>query len=313
MTKSPLVCGMVTDVDRWAQSGAWIRIIAGSFLTFLIVRITVDSVGLPANAMLVTPSAGLAVPFGIVFGLPAAIGLFAAVFVSQVFQSGILLFGVVEGMSLFALAMTAAIGWRAELELPAGVTIDVEGVPGFVLVTAVGTVGAGAVLAWGGELLGLFPFYVAFVDTLLRYLVATVVVGSAITLLLLTIVESTHSTSAPGQSDVLGAGFVFVPVLWGGLGLVGSLGFSIRERIPRAVFEEFGIEVLYHLVHPDVFGSGGRRVQVVFGSVMLLIWVYTVRTSKLSKPEARSHDDESTASLEEEQRAVSSRTEDMEV
>jgi len=69
---------------------------------------------------------------------------------------------------------------------------------------------------------------------------------------------------------------ITIPFLWALFGIIGSLGFVLRERMIRSNFASRGVEVLYDLIHPDIFGQGGRRVQVVWGTFMLLVLIVSL-------------------------------------
>jgi hypothetical protein len=74
---------------------------------------------------------------------------------------------------------------------------------------------------------------------------------------------------------------IIAPSFWALFGIVGSAGFAVREAIPRTSFERRGVEYLYDLVHPSIFGQGGRRAQVVFGAlVILLLFISITRFQK---------------------------------
>lgn len=304
---------MVEDEDRPIRTGRLLLVVVGSFVAFIALRVVLDGVLSLDGSLLLTPSAGLAVPLGILFGIPAAVGILAAALVAQAMQAGLTMFGVFESLSLFALAAVSALGWQSEIELPTGSALDVQGIPGFAIITAIGTVGAASILAWGGEILGLFPFYVLFVDTLLRYLVATAIVAPFVAGLSLLSGRRGNLWSSE-MTATFGPGFALIPAIWAIMALIGSIGFNIRERIPLVVFENMGIEFLYYLVHPDIFGRGGRRIQVVFGAVMLVAWMYVFKyRRKTTAGNASAVNDDSVPSLDSERTTVSSRTEEAEV
>lgn len=313
MAKPPLAPDMV-DEERWGRVPDQLPVAAGSFVSFVALRLALDGVVSLSGSWLVTPSAGLAVPFGAAFGLPAAVGIGVAALAVGTLQAGTAVLATVDALSLFALAVVPAFAWESEIQLRTG-TLALTGVAGFAVVTAVGVVGGASVLAWGGELVGQFPFYVTFLDGLVRYLVATATVVPVF-LAALVLTGRPTTLSSPTVSHRLGLGFVAVPVFWAALAVVGSVGFGIRERIPRFVFETYGVEFLYRLVHPDVFGRGGRRAQVAFGALMLVAWALTFRRTRLSNAGANAaepvHDDDAVhSSVDGEKTTVSSRTEEV--
>jgi hypothetical protein len=306
---------MVVD-GRSSRLPGTALVLGGCFCAFLALRLTLDGV-FSVFGVIVTPSVGLAVPLGAAFGLPAAVGVAAGAFVAQTYQVGVSLMALFGGLSVFVLAMVASLGWQSEVRIGSGTLLDVVGVAGLVVLTAIGAIGAAAVLAWGGELVGRFPFYVTVIDAVVRYLVATAIVGPPlyIGIWVASSRQPRLQSSMPTRS--VGLGFVAVPFLWAAVGFVGSVGFNIRERLSRAAFEIRGIQPLYNLIHPDIFGQGGRRAQVVFGAVMIVLWAFTTRSRTLSDPKCASaesvHEDETVrSSIDSENTTVSSRTEEME-
>lgn len=304
----------MVDDERWGRVHDQLPVAAGSFVSFIVLRLTLDGVVSLSGSVLVTPSAGLAVPFGAAFGLPAAVGLAVSALAVQTLQAGPTVLATVDALSLFSLAVVPAVAWESEIQLRTG-TLTLTGVAGFAVVTVVGTVGGASVLAWGGELVGQFPFYVTFLDALARYLVGTATIVPVF-VVALSFTGRPATLSSPAVSQRLGWTFVAVPFLWAGLALVGSVGFSIRERISRAAFETYGVEILYRLVHPDLFGRGGRRAQVVLGALMLVAWLLTFRRTRLPNAQGDAaeavHDDDAvTSSLDGEKTTVSSRTEEV--
>jgi hypothetical protein len=293
-----------------------VLVAGGTFCAFLALRFALDGV-FSVFGVILTPSVGLAVPLGAAFGLPAAVAVAVAAFVAQTYQVGFSMMAVFGGLSVFVLATVAWLGWRSKVQLNSGTRLAIVGVPGLLIVTVVGSVGAAAVLAWGGEIVGRFPFYVTVLDTVLRYLVATALVGPPLLVGLWVALNRRSRLQSSTPTRSVGLGFVTVPLLWAVVAFVGSVGFNIRERLPQAAFEIRGIEPLYHLVHPDIFGQGGRRAQVVFGAVMIVLWAFTTRGRTLSDPKCATtgsvHEDESVrSSIDSEKTTVSSRTEEME-
>jgi hypothetical protein len=306
---------MVVD-GRSSRLSRTTVVMGGSFCAFLALRLTLDGV-FSVFGVILTPSVGLAVPLGVGFGLPAAVGVAVGAFVAQTYQVGFSLMAVFAGLSMFVLATVASLGWQSEVRINSGTLLDVVGVAGLVVVTAIGAIGAAAVLGWGGELVGRFPFYVTVLDAVERYLVATAIVGPPLFVGIWVASSRQPRVQSPTPTRSVGLGFVAVPVLWAAVAFVGSVGFNIRERLSQAAFEIRDIEPLYTLIHPDIFGRGGRRAQVVFGAVMLVLWAFTTRSRTLSDPKCAAsetvHEDEGVrSSIDSEKTTVSSRSEEME-
>lgn len=308
---------MVVDDGHSGRVHTQLLVAMTSFVAFVVLALALDGLVVLPGHVVLTPSVGLAVPLGAAFGLPAAVGLAVATAVVTGTQTGLSMLAAFDGLSLFVLALVAALGWRSELQLSAGTALDASGVSGLVALTAVGSVGGASVLAWGGEFLGLFPFYVTFLDALVRSLVATAVVVSVLVGANSLLGRPVDGHSAE-SSHRIHRGFVWIPFLWALLAVIGSVGFNIRERIAETAFETYGVEFLYHLVHPDLFGRSGRRAQVAFGAVMLVAWAVTFGRTRLSNPqeastEAVREDESIRSSLDSERTTVSSRPEEAEV
>lgn len=272
----------------------WALVGACSFVGYLLVRFLLDGV-VAVGSTPFTPSAGLAIPLGVFFGVPAAVGIAAGALVVGVARAGIPLWVLFEALSLFLLSL---VSWRAwalyfdpAIELSSSTLgqTTVTGPAGWIRfgsLTVLASVGAAAFLAWGGELLGLFPFYVTLPDVAARYVLATTVAGVPLAVVLSIVAGQTGSEetkqpeSAPSRTRR--RAFVLIPVVWGLAGFAGGVGFSIRERLDVTTFEEFGVEFLYHWVHPDIFGQGARRVQVALGAVLLVAWLFTLRQPDVS-------------------------------
>lgn len=271
---------MAADIRtrRWVWGGV------GSFVGYLLLRFGVDGSIVLADSIVLTPSAGLAIPLGVLFGLPAAVGIASGALVAALFYSAFSLWSVFEGASLFVLALASSLAWGVHVA-PGGRTVTgVSGWSGFVSLAAIVSTGTAAFLAWGGEFLGLFPFYVTFPDALVQYVLATALVAPPLVFVLsrlrMRTNQNSHEEKPPNTtvapSQTIRWAFALVPVLWGGVAMAGGIGFSIRERIDRLTFQEYGFEFLYHWFHPDVFGQGGRRIQVAFGALMLVGWLLTL-------------------------------------
>lgn len=267
----------------------WVLAGASSFVGYLLFRFLFDGVVAVGSTPL-TPSAGLAVPLGIFFGVPAAVGIAAGALIAGIARTGLPLWTVFEALSLFLLAVVSWRGWmlyfepdieRSSSALGQTAVTGPAGWIRFCSLTVLASVGSAAFLAWGGELLGLFPFYVTLPDIAARYVLATTVAGVPVAVFLSALASQTstevvsQSESAPSQTRRWA--FVFLPLVWGVTGFAGGVGFSIRERIDVRTFEEFGVDFLYHWVHPEIFGQGGRRVQVALGAVLLAAWLFTLR------------------------------------
>ena len=256
-----------------------------SFAIYLVLRYTLDGSVILADFLIVTPSVGLAIPLGVLLGYPAAVGLLCGALAVALAHSVLSFWTLFEALSLFVLALVSSLAWGVHVGPDERAVGGLAAWLSFASLTLVVSTGAAAFLGWAGELLGLFPFYVTFPETLLRYVLATAVVAPP-----LVIAATRTRTWAPHErmpntepstpSKRNRWGFVLVPLVWALLAVTGSIGFSIRERFDRTTLQDLGFEFLYHWVHPDVFGQGGRRVQVVFGALMFTAWLATLTATR---------------------------------
>lgn len=267
-----------------------LALVLSAAVGFSLTHVLLDGVVVLGGTVL-APSVGLAVPLGVTFGLPAAVGLALGVVVRDALRLVISLETAFAALSLFLLAAIPYLLWRYEVgpvsmwreRLAAGPRWWLE----FALVATTAALGAAAFRAWGFEFLGSFPFYVSFLTTFLEYLLATVLVAPALIVAFrVGRVRDRLGTHPDGDAVTPSRATTrfewlayLVPVAWVVGGLIGSVGFGIRERVSLQGFRDVNVGFLYDWIHPDVFGYGGRRAQVVFGAIMMILAVYVVRRS----------------------------------
>lgn len=240
--------------------------------TYGVLSLLFDGTLQIGGDIVLQPSSGLAVPAGIVFGLPGAVGIGLAVLVVDASTLGPAVVWV--AVAHVALALLGYELWNRGI-LPTDPPAAFEGADfwlGVLSVTALSSVVAAALLAWGYEVLGLFPFHVSFPSAVVDFALGTLLVGlpalSAVTRLGGRRSVGGEAASAERRRFWL---LLSTALLWSVGALVGSLGFAIREKLSADVFVSRGLGVLYEVVHPDVFGHGGRRAQVVFGGLVLTL------------------------------------------
>lgn len=275
--------------------------------SYLLAHILLDG-QLWVGGVVLTLSSGLAVPFGVVFGMPAAVGLALGVVAKDSLRLVVSTGTLVSALSLFLVSSVAAVYWRHGVRPDAADVTQPRWWFRFGAVVGVASAAGAAFLAWGRELLGIAPFYLAFgraFTTLLTaslFLTPVVVLPVARSRLSGRLVRRSQPThdSPPSPHDpsesahtppnsahgprpttqrssriVLGA----VSLLWAGCGLLWSVGFQLRQRTPLAGFERLDVVFLYDAIHPARFGQGGRWAQAVFGVVMLTLLGNALRRS----------------------------------
>lgn len=247
-----------------------------SLVGYLLAHILVDG-RLWVEGIVLAPSSGLAIPLGVVFGLPAAVGLAVGVVVKDSLRLVLSVDTMIYSLWLFVMAAAAHLAWQYRFHPASSDLTQPSWWSGFAAcgLTAI-TTGA-AIFAWASELLGVRPFYLAFGTAFLTSLVGAclftplVVVPVARSRLAerLGAVQDSSPSLSGRRRTLLTVG----PFLWAVCGLVWSIGFQIRQRTPVVGFERLNLEALYYVIHPDVFGQGGRRLQVLGGAVMLTLLI----------------------------------------
>lgn len=254
----------------------------GSSTGYLVVSHFLNGVPTVRGHLLVGTSAGLAIPLGVMFGLPAALGVGVGVLLDDVLRFAFSLNSVFNGLSHFIAASFAHVLWRHDVhpipspskEGSGSVRFWVD----FAVVALLASTSAAAFLAWGYEILGAFPFYTSFVAAFTNYLLATTILTPLLVYPAFRFGVSSNPKTPRGTGGTEMSNYasvrspaVVLPVLWAVFGVVGSIGFRMRERVPYRAFQLYDIGFVYEVIHPDVFGHGGRRAQVVFGALMLLL------------------------------------------
>lgn len=253
---------------------------SSSLVVYVIVSFSDGIIAL--DAFVLVPSAGLAIPLGILFGIPATLGLVSGAIIKNTIRSNLSSPALLDVVSVFLLAYLPYSLYKYGV----GDSISPDrrtlmSVGRFIYITLIACCGSAAFLAWTYELFEISPFYVTFLYSFVEYLLATSVIAPLIGLsasyrrVLTSYIVSRSDSAVPPRTyrRLLVAVFPF----WAVLGIVGSVGFQIRESITLVSFRRRGIDVLYHYVHPDVFGQGGRRGQVIFGTIMLLLVLTCVK------------------------------------
>lgn len=227
------------------------------------------------------PSAGLAIPLGVLFGVPAAVGVAVGALLRDTayFSFSTLFYSI----SIFLLAYVA----RAFYRYGIGARIASDGGPArsvarFAFVAIIACSGSAAFLAFGYQMIGASPFYISVTYAFVEYLLATVVVAPVIGLPIaysqrLSTYTLPRNDEVPAPSRINRWSLILVPPLWALIGFVGSLGFKFRERGSLDDFRDLNMEFLYHYVHPDIFGQGGRRAQVVLGVLLMVVLFGSMR------------------------------------
>jgi hypothetical protein len=232
----------------------------------------------------VSPVPGLVVGFSVVAGFVGAVSVTA----------GYLVVAVVAGrpvpsavLSLLAYVLTGYVaavvwhgfpadtpGWSAPKHVGRRIGRGVGAV-------TVGAVAGGVVLAWGYEIAGIRPFYLAP-----RYAASFWVAGLVVGLPVVSVsrylsrIRVHPGSDMTGGSPLQGTQFspvvVVVPLVWGVVGVIASVGYRAAGMLLMADPDAFAMRNLSFLLvlyGDETYGPGGRRVQAAFGGVMLVLLV----------------------------------------
>jgi len=257
---------------------------AGSCVGYIFLRLLLDGVlTVESIGIVLSLSAGLAVPLGVAFGVPGVIGLALGAFLLGILSGALSVSLLFYNLSVVLLAYFSHLLYR--YGIGSGIAPDqrpVRAVGRFAFVAAIACSGSAAFLAFAYQIAGITPFYITVTFAFLEFVVATAVVAPVIGLAVVSSEQVSATRVSSTQDDALSPrsrwSLVVVPPLWLVTGFIGSIGFKLRERVSREGFQNFNAEFLYHAVHPDLFGQGGRRAQVLLGVLALIVIVASTRT-----------------------------------
>jgi energy-coupling factor transport system substrate-specific component len=221
----------------------------------------------------VAPADGVALPAALLFGPPGAWGAALGTLLSGPFGPlsafealAELLFGVV-GYELWQRAIPGA-------PLAKSVPTTPRQVGSLLLIGLLGTLGATAVVGWGGAALGQFPFFIATVPELPGVVLATLIVGGPALVVVPRLVARlevpvTVATAGPERARST-VRLALVSVGWYIIGTGLSLGYQVYELVPPERFRAYGLGLLVLFGDDAVFGDAGANVQMLLGAVMLI-------------------------------------------
>lgn len=147
----------------------------------------------------------------------------------------------------------------------------------YLLGVTVATAGAGAIVAWGGEMTQTAPFFVTVVSTSVGYLVVNLPCALPLAVVFRrTLADEAESIdlTARLQSEPREPGrvrrVVAVTGAWILVGALGSVGYRTFVALPTDAFTRRGLDVVLALEQPALFGPGAGRLQVLLGAVMFV-------------------------------------------
>ncbi|WP_230198620.1 QueT transporter family protein [Halopiger goleimassiliensis] len=235
----------------------------------------------------VRPGNVIPILFGVTFGPAAAWGSAIGNLINDIFTGQFgpgSAFGMVGN---FFFGMLAYKLWGSLGPLSSGVEPNFRENVGrqlveFVAVAVAASAACAAIIAWGLELLGLFPFSVLGTVIFLNNTIATVVLGPPLLFLTyprikqmgLLYPDLLHDEDLPdtsaGRAQTAAFGLLAISLAWAVVGIAISLGLY---DVPFAAGQE------------ETFQQGGATVQIALGAVafLLLLGLTAISGERLSK------------------------------
>lgn len=258
-------------------------------LLYLLVTVSADalafslSIPLLANGAL---TAALPVPLVLALGPVSLLGIPVGYAVSELVRGAVGWYTVVGAAAHLFLGYSGGkLARWFDLERPAAPSeVARFAVLGrFFVLAALSAGGAAALSAWGGEVVGLAPFYATVLGAFVSYFLLTFALGLPLSVLFRAAVsgaESRFGVALSTPAALTGRfslrGVAAVTAVWILLGAVGSVGYRSFERISPGSFAERNLDFVLVLNRPDLFGPGAGRVQALFGALLfsVLVFVY---------------------------------------
>ena len=243
-----------------------------SIIGYPITRLFID--GLDVYGYIIVVSGGLAILFGVLFGKSAIIGVTLGEVINQLIILNVTVHSVIHVIFIFVLSIGAYLTYLQGVgnsisSKPTTVRASLR----FILISLNTLIVGVAFYAWTCEIFGISNFHLTFLGIFTENVLAVLIIS----LLGGIIVGKTDFSTPKARSytiesvDLWHWVLIIAPSFWALFGIVGSAGFTVRTGIPRTSFERRGVGYLYDLVHPSIFGQGGRRAQVALGALMLLL------------------------------------------
>jgi hypothetical protein len=253
--------------------------VAGLFA--VVGTLSAGMVVLPVGPSL-DPALGLVLPLSLVFGPAGVVGATAGVVFTALLRSALALVTVVDAGSV---AVLGYLGYRLWGVLPAVATgqSPALGTPReageFLAVGLLAAITATSALAWGQVVVQGQLFHSAALAAFPVVLVSTLVVGPPVLLAARGVPESLRQPYADrtpvGRGTGGFRGAVLVPVCWLAVGVLLSVVATLVQSIGGTTLAQNGYGFVFVPFDPALVGAGARRVQVVFGAVMLSLLLAT--------------------------------------
>jgi hypothetical protein len=267
------------DASNWRQTTLVAAAVAGLFVA--VATLSGGLIVLPVGPPL-DPALGLVLPLSLALGPAGVVGATAGVVLTAALRSALALLTVVDAGSVAALGYLAYRLWGV---LPAVATgrsprLDSLGqVIEFLAVALLAVVTAVSALAWGQLLVQGQLFHSAALAAFPTVTVSTLLVGPPVLLAARGVPDSLwqpYEDRTPVERGTGGfRGAVLVPVCWLVVGTLLSVAATLVQSIGGTTLAQHGYGFVFVPFDPALVGAGARRVQVVFGAVMLSLILAT--------------------------------------
>lgn len=148
------------------------------------------------------------------------------------------------------------------------------------LCAVAGTVASASVLH---EILGIRPVYVAMIDNSIGLWISALIVGAP----LLGILLWASSNRSPAWSIQRRQRYsiAILSLGWGAIAFIGSSGYHLGSAVPDWLFERHGLGWAPLILDDHLFGVGAVRVQILVGSIVIVLLTIVIWTGIRSNRE----------------------------
>lgn len=273
------------NVQRWGTIPSHSLYIAiATIACFIGIRLFLDGQIILSEYFVPRLSIGLAIPLGFLLGIPAVLGLVVGAAISELYITQQLGIGSTI-LAVFFLSIIPAMWVQMSSGKHLTSSITTLKFVQFIKIGLFTILFTGAIMAWWFEIIGYMPFYVSFPSLFTQFSIPTIILTPLIFgvgIYLTNHISEGKIINSKIRSDGIRIQFFswngFFLIGWICISYIGSIGFHIREHIPHSTFELYDVSILYTLVHPDIFGQGGRRAQVALGAFMIcLLFIHNLK------------------------------------
>lgn len=221
------------EVDRrsWVRTGLTA---VGTAIAFTVLSVLTGGFVVVPLLGPVDAAVGLAVPLGLWFGGPAAIGIGTGVALSAAVESSLSWWTLLDAAVYGAVGVLAIRLWGALPKVASGQQPGVRSTTQwleFVAVTVIVATIAASALAWGAVVGWASPFHAVALPEWTLLLRSTLVVGPPV-LLAVSVFDQTSVFEDDQRLSIRSGAFwggIVVPILWFCLGIASSIGLGSRQ------------------------------------------------------------------------------------